>query len=39
MGFRPMQSVVQIEKIDLGTRKIAEKPKESTKTAPKTSKK
>ncbi len=39
MGFRPQLSVFQIEKIDSGTREITKKTKESTKTAPKSSKK
>lgn len=36
MGFRPRQSVVQIEKIDLGGGKITGKPKGSTKSTPNT---
>lgn len=39
MGFRPQLSVVKIEKIDGGGRKITEKPKDSIKTAPKHPKK
>ena len=34
MGFRPQHSVVQIEKIDSGVKKVAEKPNKLIKTAP-----